>query len=288
MKKLLKYKIIIFIAVPLILIAGLAFYIMQQNTVLQITEIEYINENFPERFDELVVCHISDLHNAEFGAEQQELLDAVYAGSPDIIVITGDLIDRRNYDLDTSMEFINSAIRIAPIFYVSGNHEAWSGKYDEIKKTLTEASVVVLDNESITISTGIDDYIDILGLSDPGFTTEENSDEYSTVDIETLLEEWSESDNFKILLSHRPELFDIYVENNIDMVFSGHAHGGQAILPIIGPLYAPNQGFFPDYTEGMYTEENTSMVVSRGLGNSIIPIRVFNNPEILFVTMKNK
>ncbi len=281
-------KKIIFIGIPILLILALGIYIAIQNNNLEVTEIEFNNENIPSRFDDVIICHVSDLHDAQFGENQQELFDTIYAGTPDIIVITGDLIDRRRYDLESSMEFIENAIRIAPIFYVSGNHEAWSGEYEEIKKALTDAGVIVLDNETISISIGSDDYIDMLGLSDPGFSTEVDSEEYDTAEIESLLEEWSKSDRFKILLSHRPEIFDIYVEHEIDLVFAGHAHGGQIRLPIVGGVLAPNQGFFPEYTSGLYTKEETSMYVSRGLGNSIFPIRVFNNPEIIFMTLKGE
>ena len=92
---------------------------------------------------------------------------------------------------------------------------------------------------------------------------------------------------YTILLSHRPELFDLYVETEMDLVFSGHAHGGQFRLPFVGGLVAPNQGFFPKYDAGQFNEENTTMIVSRGVGNSIIPIRFNNRPEIVLVTLRN-
>lgn len=109
----------------------------------------------------------------------------------------------------------------------------------------------------------------------------------NTSELESNLKSWSNDSVFKILLSHRPELFDIYKAYNMDMVFSGHAHGGQLRIPFLGGLIAPNQGFFPKYSSGLYEDENTTMFVSRGLGNSIIPIRLGNRPQLIKVILKS-
>jgi predicted MPP superfamily phosphohydrolase len=101
------------------------------------------------------------------------------------------------------------------------------------------------------------------------------------------LNKWSSDENFKILLSHRPELFDLYSDNDMDLIFAGHAHGGQFRIPFIGGLVAPDQGLVPEFTSGSYTQNSSTMFVSRGLGNSIVPIRIFNRPEIVVVTLKS-
>lgn len=93
---------------------------------------------------------------------------------------------------------------------------------------------------------------------------------------------------YSILLSHRPELFEVYAKNNIDLILSGHAHGGQFCLPLIGGLLAPNQGLFPKYDSGIYTQENTNMVVSRGIGNRLFPFRFNNCPEVILIELKSK
>ncbi|MGL4790308.1 MAG: metallophosphoesterase, partial [Anaerotignaceae bacterium] len=197
--------------------------------------------------------------------------------NPDIILITGDLVDSRRFNLEIAMDFINGAVNIAPVYYVSGNHEARLSQYPNIKSQLADAGVNVLDNQKISIEIN-NNYIDILGLSDPNFFNNKN-------EFEQYLKEWSESESFKVLLSHRPELFDLYVKYNMDLTFSGHAHGGQIRLPFIGAMVAPNQGLLPKYTSGFYTQENSTMFVSRGIGNSIIPLRVLNRPEIAFITL---
>jgi predicted MPP superfamily phosphohydrolase len=182
------------------------------------------------------------------------------------------------------MCFIDGAVKIAPIYFVSGNHEAWSGMYPEIKDRLLASGVIVLDDTFTEILKG-DGSIKLFGLADPGFSNGGNRNiEASTEALDRLVSDWSEDEDFKVLLTHRPELFEHYCDNNIDLIFAGHAHGGQFRIPFIGAVFAPDQGFFPEYTSGSYGEEDSTMFVSRGLGNSIIPIRIFNRPEIISVT----
>lgn len=273
--------------VILIIFILLSVMLIYQNNDLKITNSVYINEKVPLSFNGFKICQISDLHNKEFGENQKTLLKKVKKNEPDIIVVTGDLIDRRKYNLDVAMDFIVGAIKIAPVYYVSGNHEAWSNQYTDIKKRLTDEGVIVLDNEITSITTE-NSSIHILGLSDPDFLTHDYLDGTNTSKLEMKLNEWSTNENFKILLSHRPELFELYAENNMDLVFCGHAHGGQFRIPFIGGVIAPDQGIFPKFTSGFYTDKSTTMYVSRGLGNSIIPLRIFNDPEIVFVTLQTK
>lgn len=273
------------IIVALLIIGCIVFSIWQNNSIV-ISNFNYNSAIVPEKFNNFKIVHISDLHNKVFGKEQDKLIDKVEDLEPDIIVITGDLIDRRRYNLEKSMYFINSAVNIAPIYYVSGNHEAWSGRFPEIEERLIEASVKIIDDSETEIRRG-NSSIKLLGLSDPDFLTSDYIDGTDTSKLEENLIRLSEGEEFKILLSHRPELFELYSDNNIDMIFSGHAHGGQIRLPFIGGLIAPDQGLFPKYTAGSYTSNTSTMYVSRGLGNSLFPVRVFNRPEIISVTLKS-
>ncbi|GAA0684022.1 hypothetical protein SAMN04487885_108136 [Clostridium cadaveris] len=284
MKKLAKIKLFIEFSVFFIVVAIFCFW---QNNSIVISNYTHRSRKIPSAFHGYKILHISDLHNKMFGKNQDYLIKKIKASSPDIIVITGDLIDRRRFDLDTAMCFINKAVDIAPIYYVSGNHEAWSGKYDQIKQSLKDAGVLILDDTSLELLKG-ENSIQLLGLSDPDFLTSNYLDGTNTKKLELQLKQWSNDINYKILLSHRPELFSLYIENNIDLIFSGHAHGGQIRLPFLGGLIAPDQGFFPKYTSGPYKNGNTTMFVSRGLGNSIFPFRVFNRPEIVVVTLKSE
>ena len=269
----LNKKVIIF----LILLSVIGF-VLYQNNIIEKTYIEYSSDRVPEDFNGYKIVHISDLHNKSFGKNQEKLLKKIEEISPDIIAITGDLIDRRKYNLEVALSFVKGAVDIAPVYYVSGNHEAWSGKYEEIKDELISLNVQVLDDEKISIHRK-DEFIDIIGLKDPDFHTSN--------DLEDQLMNLSEENNFQILLSHRPELINLYSKEKIDLIFSGHAHGGQFRLPFIGGIIAPDQGLFPEYSSGLYVKDKSTLIVSRGLGNSIIPLRLFNQPEIIVLTIKN-
>ena len=284
MRKLSKtHQTLILIAVLIVLAILFVFW---QNNSLVISEHDYINESLPSDFDGFKIAHISDLHNKSFGKDQIRLLEKLKGVSPDMIVITGDLIDRRKYDLDLAMMFIEGAVDVAPVYYVSGNHEAWSGEFSLIKESLLSAGVSVLDNEKLKITKG-HSWIDILGVSDPDFLTSSYIDGTNISDMSKKLEQWSAEQGFKILLSHRPELLDLYSHNKMDLIFTGHAHGGQFRIPLMGGLVAPDQGLFPEFTSGLHIRGSSTMFISRGLGNSIVPIRIFNRPEIIAVTLKS-
>lgn len=226
------------------------------------------------------IVQISDLHNARFGREQSRLIQAVTEQSPDMIVVTGDLVDSSHTNVEVAMDFINQAVEIAPVYYVTGNHEGWlEGTYADLKAQLLQAGVVVLENEAFTVEIE-GEVLSIAGTNDPDMPG--NNIVLAKQAIHSLM---SELEGYAILLSHRPELFDTYVESDADLVFSGHYHGGQFRIPFIGGVVAPGAGLFPEYAEGTFTEGNTTMVVSRGLGNSVIPVRINNRPEVVVVRL---
>lgn len=268
----------------IIILLFLSFFIYWQNNAIKVNSIDYKNEKIPGSFDGYKIVHISDLHNKEFGKNQGILLSKIKKVNPDIILLTGDMIDRRKYNLKVTMDFIEGAVKIAPVYFVTGNHEAWSGKWEEIKNEFLKAGVKILEDEKLQIER-MNEKINILGLKDIDFFTSSYFEGSNTSYLEEKLIQLADKNTFSILLCHRPELINIYAKENIDLVFSGHAHGGQIRLPLIGGLYAPDQGFFPKYTSGAYKVGNTTEIVSRGLGNSIFPLRVFNQPEIIAVTL---
>ena len=154
-------------------------------------------------------------------------------------------------------------------------------------QVIISCGVQILDHNKVKLIKG-KGKIEILGVSDPDFLTSDYMDGTDSSKMKEHLKGLSDDSVFQILLSHRPELFDLYAKENIDLIFSGHAHGGQFRIPFIGGLVAPDQGLFPKYTSGVYTQNQSTMIVSRGLGNSIIPIRIFNRPEIAAVTLQSK
>ena len=257
------------------------------NTALEVNKNEIVSDRIPKEFDGFRIAQVSDLHNAEFGEGNSKLIQLLSQTEPDFIVLTGDLIDSRQTDIDIALTFAREALKIAPVYYVSGNHEARVREYEEIKMGLAEAGVIVLENQKVNI-TREGETITLMGIDDPSFRGDYLFGDAESVARQAIHDLQNESDGYTILLSHRPELFSLYVETEMDLVFSGHAHGGQFRLPLIGGLVAPNQGVFPKYDAGQFAEENTTMLVSRGVGNSIIPVRFNNRPEIIIVTLSNK
>ena len=283
MKKLNKKTVLV---VSVLIILAIGIWILWSNTALEVNEYEIVSERIPQGFDSFRIAQVSDLHNKDFGEGYGQLLTLLSEINPDIIVVTGDLIDSRQTDLDVALEFAWQAGKIARVYYVSGNHEARVPEYEDLKTGLVKAGVVILENQKVQI-TREGESITLMGIEDPSFQEDYLFGDSESVARQAIENLQNESDGYTILLSHRPELFDLYVETEMDLVFSGHAHGGQFRLPFIGGLVAPNQGFFPKYDAGQFTEENTTMIVSRGVGNSIIPIRFNNRPEIVLVTLRN-
>lgn len=270
----------------LLVLALLIVWTLWGNTALQVSEYHIVSGRIPQGFDGFRIAQVSDLHNAEFGEDNETLFELLSRTEPDIIVVTGDLIDSRQTDIDIALGFVRQAVEIAPVYYVSGNHESRVGEYERLKAGLEEAGAVVLENRKVQIIRE-GESITLMGIDDPSFRADYLFGDAASVARMEIENQRGDFDGYTILLSHRPELFDLYVDTGMDLVFSGHAHGGQFRLPILGGLVAPNQGFFPQYDAGRFDEENTTMIVSRGVGNSIIPIRFNNRPEIVLVTLRS-
>ena len=273
------------LAVAAAVLLALIIWIAWGNSALELNTYTINSPLLPDGFDGFRIAHVSDLHNTEIGKDNKKLLAMLQDAEPDIIAITGDLIDSRNTDVEVALQFIREAVKIAPCYYVTGNHESRISEYSVLKAGMETAGVVILEDARTEISLG-GETITLIGVNDPSFRTNDLSGDSVTVMDAKLTQLHADDDGFTILLSHRPELFDTYVKNNIDLVLSGHAHGGQFRLPFIGGLVAPHQGMFPQYDAGLYTEENTNMIVSRGVGNSIFPFRINNRPEVILIELQ--
>ena len=282
MKKANKKTVLI---VSVLVLLCLGIWTLWGNTALEVNEYEIVSDRIPEAFSGFRIAQVSDLHNAVFGESNEKLIQLLSQTDPDMIVITGDLIDSRHTDIEIALEFVRQAMKISPVYYVSGNHEARVREYADLKMGLTEAGVVVLENQKVQI-TQEGERITLMGIDDPSFREDYLFGDAESVARQAITDLQNESDGYTVLLSHRPELFELYVDTGMDLVFSGHAHGGQFRLPFLGGLVAPNQGFFPEYDAGQFSEKNTNMIVSRGVGNSIIPLRFNNRPEIIVAELE--
>ena len=244
-------------------------------------------------FDGIKILHVSDLHNEVFGKEQTLLIEKSKQLQPDYVFITGYLIGRKFKNIKGASEYIRGIKNIAPIYYVAGNHEWEAGKAGEILWDLLVNCGVNVLHDTIVELQHAEDRIQLIGIDDPyclkqkkDFTYDRMSSAFFLKRLSALLK--GRRRGFTILLSHRPEFMHFYKKAGIDLIFSGHAHGGQIRLPWVGGVLAPHQGFFPKYAEGVKTEENTTMIISRGLGNSTFPIRINNRPELVLVRLKSK
>jgi len=271
----------------LLLAAAVLLWILWGNTALELNTYTIVSRKLPEAFSGFRIAHISDLHNARIGTENQKLLQLLTEAAPDMIVITGDFVDSRKTNLAVAADFAAAAAAMAPCYYVTGNHEArLSGDvYSELEAALTQAGVTILHNETVAFRREAAEIL-ITGLDDPSFGG------YTGIFASLpgaggQVPAADDTEGYQILLSHRPELFRQYVQAGFDLVFSGHAHGGQFRLPWLGGVIAPNQGLFPEYDGGLYTDGSTNMLLSRGIGNSIFPFRVNNRPEVILAVLEH-
>ena len=282
MKKNKRWKWLSLFATTILLISWIAW----GNTALELNEYQIKSDKIPDAFHGFRIAQISDLHNAEMGEGNEKLLKMLANAESDIIVITGDSIDSYHTDVEVTLQFVEKAVEIAPCYYVTGNHEARLPKevYLDFEEKMQEYGVEILHDEVILIERE-GESISLGGIDDLSFASKYSNGYHSN--LSKYIEELFTEDGFQILLSHRPELFGMYVDASVDLVFSGHAHGGQFRLPLVGGLVAPNQVLFPEYDAGLFLEDGTNMVVSRGIGNSIIPVRVNNRPEVVVVELSN-
>ena len=233
-----------------------------------------------EGLDGLKIAQISDVHSADIQGEMQT---ALREAAPDLIVFTGDLVNREDRDLSCALSLAAMAAQIAPAYYAPGNHEADNPCYPELREGLEEAGITVLENESVQLwYRGA--RVNIIGLLDLAFHPQGRT--AAREELPGLIQDLSVHGALNVVLSHRPSLMEEYGESGADLVFSGHAHGGQVRMPLIGPLFAPDEGALPDYTAGTYLAGETWVVISRGLGNGTPFPRLWNAPELVVVTMR--
>ena len=257
-------------------VALVSAYLVWENNSLGLTEYTYASPKVSAALDGFKICHLSDIHNKRFGEKNSRLVSLVAEQSPDIIVITGDLVDSRHTDVLAAVELLEQLAPVAPIYYVTGNHEERlpTALYSYLTENLADLSVNLLDGRSEIIEYG-GEKINIAGFFD--------RNDFPLDSARGLVR----GDMLNILINHRPQFAPKYAEAGFDIAFSGHAHGGQMRIPFVGGVIAPDQFFFPKYSEGVHEFGDSATVISRGIGNSLAPTRVNNRPEVVTVTLKN-
>jgi len=282
---------------------GFSYFLFYwENNVVQTSRFSVESELLPPAFDRFKIVQVSDLHGKIFGLDSQTLYDKISRERPNIVVITGDLIDERNYNLEYARDVVRKLSRIAPVFFVTGNHEGnfVPGVKERTLDAIQRSGAHMLDERCVELSFESNgelrfvpkdadaptspDSILLAGVPDPI----EQGRGYRGWIEQKLAQVPRRDGQFCALASHRPELIDLYSKYRFDLVFSGHAHGGQFRLPFLLPngLNAPHQGFFPKYTSGLYRKDGTIEIVSRGLGPSVIPTRIFNRPNLVVCELR--
>lgn len=264
-------------------LAALGFFSFLENNRLGVSRYICEDARIPESFSGFRLLQISDLHNKGFGIKQGALLRRVRAENPDIVVITGDLFDCRRKGRDNALRLVSRLSADYPVYFVPGNHESRREDYPQLQDLLRLYGATLLEDRLHPIFKN-GETLCLMGLRDPLF----GGREAFAGHLHRLSEQSREISRFCILLSHRPEWVSHYADCGIPLVLSGHAHGGQIRLPRLGALFAPRQGFFPKYTAGMDRIGDTTLIVSRGLGNSVFPQRIGNPPELVSVELKRR
>lgn len=251
-------------------------YFLRQNTDLRASHYVFRSSKIRGALEGFRIVQVSDLHNKEFGKGNCHLLALIEAQLPDIIVITGDLMDSYHTDLPKAVEFASRAVKIAPCYFVTGNHEHRMSveKLTAFLRELEKAGACVLRNDAVELGMGT------------GFRLIGVDCQQGKTDTLQHLMEGRPAEELNILLSHKPHYADNYRKSGVDLVLTGHAHGGQWRLPLVGGVFAPGQGLIPKYTAGMYRLGGTVMCVSRGLANSSFPLRIENKPELVTVILR--
>ena len=240
------------------------------------------------RYNGLRFVQVSDVHNASFGKDNQDLIAVIKEMKPDFILLTGDLFDAYHPNINRGLHVSEQCVQIAPTLYITGNHEPRIEGIETVIQTLESQGVIVLRNKAIRLEYQ-DTPIEFVGMEDASFYTEIREKDVMIPLIKPYFDALlTETDVFRVLLSHRPEMIPFYSAYPFDVGFSGHAHGGQWRIPLVGPLFAPEQGFFPKFTEGLHKTSYGTMIVSRGLGYSKLRFRLRNRPELVMVTLKKE
>lgn len=287
-----KFKI-----VTLVIVLILFVYFYFENTSLFIVKKnDIVSSKIDNSFDGYKILQLSDLHSREFGENNINIVNKINKIDPDIIVCTGDMMNSTNDDGHVFINLVKKISKDYPIYYIDGNHEQLVeynnvGVYNDFISSLKDLGVTVVKNSEVKLKKG-SSYINLYGLNidliyySTKKALKEANIEYTEENFsKTINKENFEKDKFNILLTHNPIYFDVYEKSGVDLILAGHVHGGIIRIPFKGGLLSPDQEWFPKYYHGLYTINNTNMIVSAGLGNDTVNFRLFNPFEMNLITL---
>lgn len=259
-------------------------FLYWQNDTLGITNYTVFSSKIPPAFDGYKIIQLSDIHGKEFGENNQDLINKIEKQNADMLVITGDLVDE---GVQNSKEIIDNLLGNTKlpkeVFAVSGNHDLWTKHFDAYKKQWeTSYNIEFLENSSTKIQKD-GQVINLCGISDPDIWNAEKAEEI----VKENLAKIKTTDGYNVLLFHRANMLDMFLDSSFDLILSGHIHGGQIRVPFVGGLRSPHGNWFPKYSGGKYLTGDKTYIVSRGIGNAVVVPRIFNRPEMAVITLKN-
>lgn len=288
----------------LAILAASVIWNVYWNSRIVVHTYTHVTEEVPQAFDGFRIVQLTDLHSVRSEKQGQLVYDMICGQNPDVICVTGDLVDSRYYAKHgvegeaLTLALMEKLITLAPVYFIYGNHEMIlldDPQNNAFKNALEKLGVQIINNELVSYTKETDgEFIYIGGIQDPSTLYKDYRYAFLSNNgerMEAMLDAVTvgvRNEEFFLLLSHRPEYLEMYDQYPVDLVLTGHAHGGQFRLPFVGGVYAPGQGIFPKYTAGLYETDDLEMYVGTGIGNSVIPVRIFNPPEILTIILETQ
>lgn len=271
------------------------FKVYSDNNSIEVLNYKICSSKIPKEFNNFKILQLSDLHSKNFGKENSKLISKVDEINPDIVAITGDMVND-DFDYSSFQCIINKLIKKYKIYYIIGNHEqnVMVKNYSEFNNMIEgikSSGVNILSNEKVNVNIGTE-YINLYGMHmDLKYyrnliKKESRGIDFTIKDMEELIGRCNK-ERYNVLLSHNPIYFDTYSKWGADIVLTGHMHGGMIKLPFFGGVFSPEHKFFPKYYQGIYKNGNSIMNVNRGLGRGSFCIRLFNKPEISVITLRS-
>lgn len=276
--------IILLIAVVVLIV----ILIYWSNYGISVSKYPVSSSKVPAGFEGYRIVQLSDLHSATIGRNNSRLLDAVEAEQPDIVVMTGDMVSNFDENFSVTLALCASLAERYPVYYIMGNHEEGLDKEDwsVLRSSLTDAGVVILDNEVISLTAENGDTVNLIGLWYNLNYYHQLASHYTAFTgeiVEKIL--GSAPQGYNILLAHNPNYFEVYSAWGADLTLSGHIHGGMIRLLFIGGVLSPETLLFPQYDAGLYENGDAALILSRGLGRGRMGIRFFNPPDVVSITL---